>query len=131
VLFDLGDDTPFLVPRRRLILEIHGEPFDPSHRRQPHRPRQPMRDLLAQDVVGGQPDRMEIACFFQSPIECRDRIGGIRAIEAAPKVAVNISCDGGLQNRFPSVGAVDVAGAQGAAFAPLVHVNMHRRTAGA
>jgi hypothetical protein len=26
---------------------------------------------------------------------------------------------------------VDVAGAQGAAFAPLVHVNMHRRTAGA
>jgi len=40
-----------------------------------------MRDLLAQDIVGGQPDRVEIARLFQSRVECRDRIGGIGAEE--------------------------------------------------
>jgi hypothetical protein len=75
-----------------------------------------MRDLLAQDVVGGQPDGVEIARLFQSPIECRDRIGGIRAKEAAPKVAVSIACDDRVENISPAVSAVNVAIAQGTAF---------------
>ncbi|MFT5870414.1 MAG: hypothetical protein ACI8TF_002538 [Paracoccaceae bacterium] len=75
-----------------------------------------MRDLLAQDVVGGQPVGTEIVRLFQSPIECRDRIGGIRAKEAAPKVAFNIACDDRVESLSLAVSAVNVAIAQGAAF---------------
>ena len=52
VPFDLGDNTAFLAPGRRLIVEILEEPFDLGQRRSPHGPRQPMGDLLAQDIVG-------------------------------------------------------------------------------
>src|SRR3546814_3956677 len=57
--FDLGDDAARLVPGRRLILEVLEEPFDLGQRRPSHGPCQPMRDLLAQDGVGGQTDGVE------------------------------------------------------------------------
>jgi hypothetical protein len=41
-----------------------------------------MRDFLAQDVVGRQPDRVEIARLFQPRIDRRDRVGGVGAEEA-------------------------------------------------
>ena len=50
-----------------------------------------MRDLLAQEVVGEQPNGAEIALLFQSPTDCTDRMVGIRAKETAPKVAVSIA----------------------------------------
>ena len=59
VPFDLGDHTALLVARRGLIVEIDEEAFHLSQRGPPHGPRQPVRDLLAQDAVGGQPDGVE------------------------------------------------------------------------
>ena len=77
VPFDLGDHSARLVPGRRLILEVLEEPFDLGQGRPPHGPFQPMRDLLAQDVVRRQPDGVEEPGFFQPLIDRRDRVGGI------------------------------------------------------
>jgi hypothetical protein len=63
-----------------------------------------MRDLLAQDVVGRQPDGVEVACLFQPLIERGDRIGGIRPEEAAPKVACSIAGDDRIKDIPPAVG---------------------------
>ena len=65
VPFDLGDHSARLVPGRRLILEVLEEPFDLGQGRPPHGPFQPMRDLLAQDVVRRRPDGVEEPGFFQ------------------------------------------------------------------
>jgi hypothetical protein len=113
--FDLGDHAALLVPGCRLILEVLEEPLDLGQRRPPHGPRQPMRDLLAQDVVGGQPDGVEIARFFQPLIDRGDRIGGIGP-EEPQDVALGIPGDHRIKDVPPAVGAVDVAIAQGAAF---------------
>ena len=75
-----------------------------------------MRDLLAQDVVGGQSDGVEIARFFQPRIERGDRIGSVRPKEAAPKVAASIAGDHRIKDVPPAIGAVDIAVAQGTAF---------------
>ena len=114
--FDLGDHTALLVPRRRLIVEILEEPLDLGQRRPPHGPRQPMRDLFLEHRVRGQPDGVEVTCFFQSPIDRGDRIGRGRPKEAAAKVADSIAGDDGVEDVPPAVGAVDVTVEQGAAF---------------
>jgi hypothetical protein len=74
-----------------------------------------MGDLLAQDVVGAQPDGVEVACLLKPLIECRDRIGGVSAKEAAPKVAASVAGDDRVENISPAIGTVDVAIAQSAA----------------
>lgn len=51
--FDLGNDTASLVSRRRPIFEVFEKSFDLGQRRPAHGPLLPVRDLLAQDVVGG------------------------------------------------------------------------------
>ena len=115
VPFDLGDDAAFLVPGRRLILEVLVEALDLGQRRPPDRARQPMRDLLAQDVVRRQPDGLEEPGFFQSLIDLGDRVGGVGPEEASTKVALRVAGDDGVENVPPAIGAVDVAMAQGAA----------------
>ena len=50
--------------------------------------------LLAQDVIGAQPDGVEVARLLKPFIECRDRIGGVSAEEAAPKVAASVAGKG-------------------------------------
>jgi hypothetical protein len=77
-----------------------------------------MRDLLAQDVVSGQPDGVEVDRFFQPRIERGDRIGSVRPKEAAPKAAASIPGDDGIKDIPPAIGAVDIAVAQGIALQP-------------
>ena len=114
--FDLGDHAALFVPGGRLIVEILEEPFDLGQRWSPHGPRQPMRDLFAQDVVGRQPNGVEVACLFQTFVDRGDRIGCVRPEEPAPKVAARIARNDRIENISPAVGAVDVAVSQGAAF---------------
>jgi len=116
MLFDLGDHPALVLPTLRLILEVLEEPLDLGQRRPPHRARQPVRDLLAQDVVGRQPDGVKVACVFQAFVDRGDRIGGIRPEEAGPTVAASISGDDGVEDVPPVVGAVDVAMPQGTSF---------------
>ena len=47
-----------------------------------------MRDILAMEDVGGQPEGVEIALLLQPSVQCRDSIGGIRTEEATLKIAV-------------------------------------------
>jgi hypothetical protein len=51
--FDLGYHQAFLVSRRGLLVEIDEEAFDLGQREPPYGPRQPMHDLLPQDIAGG------------------------------------------------------------------------------
>ena len=113
--FDLGDHPAFLVPGRRLILEVLIEALDLGLRGSPDRARQPMRDLLAQDVARRQPDGVEITCLFQSFVERRDRIGGIGP-EEPQDVPRGIVGDDRIEDAPLAIGTVDVAIAQGAAF---------------
>ena len=80
--FDLGNHPAWLVPALRLILEVLVEPLDLDLRGVPDRPGQLVRDLLAQDIVGGQPDGVEIACLFQTLI---DRGVGLAAVRPFDK----------------------------------------------
>lgn len=114
--FDLGDHTALLVPALRLILEVLDEPLDLGQRRPPCRLRQPVRDLLAQDAVGGQPDGVDIARLFQSFVDRWDRRGGVGPEEAALKVAASIAGDDRIKDAPPAVSAVDVAMPQGTTF---------------
>ncbi len=77
VQIDLGNDTAWLVPGRRLIVEILEEAFDFGQRGPPYGPRQPVSDLLAQDSVGSQPDGVEVTRFFQPRGDRGDLVGGV------------------------------------------------------
>ena len=75
-----------------------------------------MGDAAFENGVLLHPDGVEIARLFQSFIERRDRIGGIGPKETAPKVAASVAGDDGVEDVLPTIGAVDVAMPQGAAF---------------
>jgi hypothetical protein len=62
------------------ILEILLEPLDLCLRRTSHWLRQPLRDPLAQNVVGRQSDGVEIPRLFQPRIDRRHRIGGVCSV---------------------------------------------------
>ena len=74
-----------------------------------------MCDPALQNTIGAKPDSVEITRCLQNFVEFWDGEGGVAPGEPH-QVTIRISRDDGLQDRFPSVGAVDVAGAQGAAF---------------
>ena len=113
--FDLRGDPALLVPGCGLILEILVEPLYLGQRGSPYGPHQPVRDLLAQDGICGQPDGVEITCLFEACVDRRNGIGRIGPKEAQD-VAIGISGDHRVQNLLPAVGAVDVAMPQGIAF---------------
>jgi hypothetical protein len=115
--FDLGNHSARDLPGLRLIVEIDEKPLDLGQRGPPHGPRQPMRDLLSQDVAGGQSDGIEIASLFKARIDRRDRLGGVGA-EEPQDVVRGIPADDGGEGIPPSGSTVDVALAQGAAFQP-------------
>jgi hypothetical protein len=72
-------------------------------------------DPILQDAVGGETDRILDALGFEKLIDVR--IGEARVgakIDARDLAA--IARQDRLQRTLPSIGAVDVAGAQGAAF---------------
>jgi hypothetical protein len=112
--FDLGDDPARLRPASGLIGEIGvGAPH--LVWRAPDRPRQQIADPPLQDAVGGKPDRILDVLGFEKLIDfwiCETRVGS----EIDARDLASISRDDGLQHAIPSVGAVDVAGTQSAAF---------------
>ena len=112
--FDLGDDAALLVPGRRLILEVLVEAFDLGQRRPPHGARKPMRDLLAQNGVVGQPDGVEEPSFFQPLTDRGACVCGIGS-EEPQDVARCIPGDHRIEDVPPTVGAVDAAMPQGTA----------------
>ena len=59
---------------------------------------------------------VDVARLVRPLLECWDRIRGIGSEEPAPKVAVSISGDDGVEDVPPAISAVGVAFAQGAAF---------------
>jgi hypothetical protein len=65
---DLRDHAAVVRPALRLILEVLEKPVDLGQRLPPHRARQLMRDLLAQDIVVGQPDGADVT----RSTRCRD-----------------------------------------------------------
>gem|GEM_PF-2606171 len=113
--FNLGDHPARLVPGRRLIFEVLVEALDLGQGTPPHGPFQPMRDLVLEHRVGGQPDGVEIACFFQPFVDGGDRVSRVRTKEPHD-VTFNIPGNDGVEDVPPAIGAVDVAMAQGAAF---------------
>ena len=72
------------------LSEILEEPLDLGLRRTSHWPRQPMCDLFLEYRVRGQPDDIGIICLFQSFVDRRDCVGGIRPKEVAAYVAVKL-----------------------------------------
>jgi hypothetical protein len=115
VPLDLGDDATLLVRGYRLIIEIGKELLDLGQRLPPHGPGQPMRNLLAEDVVGRQSDGIDIVSLLQPRIDRRAGTGGVSA-EEPEDVAFGIAGDHRVRNIPPAIGTVDVAVAQGAAF---------------
>ncbi len=65
-----------------------------------------MRDLVAQNIVGGQSDGVEVTRFFQPRIDRGDRIGGVGLEETAPKVAASVAENDGVENIPPALGTV-------------------------
>ena len=112
---DLRDHAAFTLPALRLIMEVLVEALDPGLRGPPHWPGQAVRDFLPQHGIGGQPDSVEIACFFKAFIDRGNGEGGIGA-EKAHEMTPGISGEHRVQDFLPAICAMDVAVAQGAAF---------------
>lgn len=101
------------IPEEPLHLDLGGSPRGSG---------QPMRDLLAQDIVGGQPGGIEVIHVFQPRTDCGERIGSISTEEPqdAPR---GVSGDHRIKDGPPAPGTVDVAIAQDAASSMLNWLN--------
>ena len=84
-------------------------------RRTANRTLEQMGDLTLKDTIGAPPDGVEVAVGFQHLVAARDGKSSIGP-EEPHQVTIRISRDHRLQYLVPSIGAVDLAGAQGAAF---------------
>ena len=89
-----------------------------------------MRDLLAQDGIGGQPNGMEVAHIFKPFAYPGNYKGGVGA-EEPHEIAPGIPGDHRVQNIVPAIGVVDVAVAQGAAFQHAELVEQEKRVVAA
>ena len=69
---------------------------------------------------------MEITGLFQPGMDGGDRMGGIGA-EEAHEVTPGMAGDHRIQHRLQAIGAVDVAGTQGAAFQHAKPVEQKQR----
>ncbi len=74
-----------------------------------------MGDTILENGVRLKADGVEKTFGFQKFVDTRCRKGGIPS-EVAAQVPFPVTLNDGFQNVPPSVGAVDVAGAQGASF---------------
>ena len=77
--------------------------------------RQKMGDTFLKNLIGFKTDDVFVILSFQEFIKVRQGKGGIPS-EVAAQVPFPVTLNDGFQNVPPSVGAVDVAGAQGASF---------------
>lgn len=83
--------------------------------RMTHRTLEQKRDFALKDMIDTQADSTEIPLGFLHPVEVRDGEGGIGP-DKPHQVTIRVSRDDWLQNRFPSIRTLHIAGAQGAAF---------------
>ena len=127
--FNLGDDPARLRPASGLIGETClGRPH--FVRRPLNGARQKVADPLLQNAVRRQSDRIFDPRGFEEVVN-----GWIGEASVSPKInardLATITRHDGLQHIFPAVGAMDIAGAQGASFqiAELVE-NEQRMIAG-
>ena len=111
--FDLGDDAARLRPASRLIGEVR---VGPPHivRRAADRALEQIADPLLQDAVGRKPDRILDPLGFEILVDLGIGEAGVGAEIDARDLAA-IARHDRLQHALPSIGAVNVAGTQGAA----------------
>src|SRR5260370_10796550 len=104
---DLRHDTPRLFPALRLIAEA-GVGATHLMRRSPDRALQQVADLVLQDPVGRQPDRVTHPLGFEELIDLRGGVGrvaaGIPPLHYTPGAG-----DHPLQFPPPPIGAVSVS----------------------
>ena len=109
--FDLGNDTAFLVPRSGLIAEA-GVIAPDMVRRTATRARQQMGNAPLENLIGFEADDVFVILGFQEFIKVRQGKGGIPS-EIAAQVPFPVTLDDRFQNVAPTVGAMNIAGAQG------------------
>ena len=110
---DLGDDPTRLCPASGLIGEVRvATPRVAGW--SPDRAREQVPDPFLQDAVGGKPNRILDPLAFEIPVDIRTGEARVGAEIDARHLAA-IARQDRLQNAFPAVGAVNVAGTQGAA----------------
>ncbi len=107
-------------------MEVLVETLHPGLRGAAYGPGWPMRDLLVQDSIGGQPNGMEGAHIFEPFVYPGNCKGGGGA-EKPHEIALGIPGDHRVRNILPAIGAVDVAVAQGAAFQHAEPVEQEKR----
>src|SRR6266404_157372 len=103
---DLRHDTARLLPALRLIAEV-GEVAAHLVRRSTDRAYEQVSDLVLQDPVGRQPDRVAHTFGFEELVDLRAGKGRITP-EIAPLYRVPVAGNHRLQHRAPAIGAVDV-----------------------
>src|SRR5215203_7346334 len=105
--FDLGHNMARLVPALRLIAEA-GVVTSYFVRWSPDRALQKMSDLVLQDLVGRQADRVACTLVFEELVDLGIGEGcvtpEIQMLHDAP-----VTRDHRLQQRAPAVGTMDVA----------------------
>lgn len=74
-----------------------------------------MGDTFLKNLIGFKADDVFEILTFQELVDVRCSKGGISS-EVAAQVPFPITLNDGFQNGTPTVGAVDIAGAQGAPF---------------
>src|SRR5215213_852366 len=107
---DLGHDVARLVPALRLIAEA-GVIAPYLVRRSPDRSLQQISDLILQDLVGREPDRVACILGFKKLVDL-----GIGESGVASKIQMlhnaPVTRNHRLQQRAPAVSTVDVARSQ-------------------
>ncbi len=112
--FDLRDHPAWRRPASGLIAEIG---MEPAHlvRRSSDRAREQIADPVLQDAVGWQPDRKLDPPRFEKLVDLGIGEAGVSPEIDARNLAL-ISRHNGLEHSVLSIGAVNVAGTQSAAF---------------
>ena len=109
-----GDNPTRTRPTRRLVVEALVESLHVV-RRTPDRPLEQMTDSRLENLISRKADRVLNPFGFQELVHIRLSEGGIASKGDACRRS-SVACDHRLENRFPSVGAVHVAGAERASF---------------
>ena len=110
----LGHDAAGLVPALGLVAEA-GVAVSYMIRRTANRSREQVRDVFPQHSIGGKADRIQEALSLQELVHRRRGEGGI-GTKVAPQLPFSVSFNDRLQHLAPAMGAMHVAGTQGAPF---------------
>ena len=112
--FDLGNDTAFLVPRSGLIAEV-GVIAPYMVRRTANGAGQQMGNALLKNSIRFEADGVEETFCFQERVDVRCGKGGIPS-EVTTQAPFLVTRNNRFQNVAPTVGTMNIAGAQGTPF---------------